>query len=135
MPFAVFVGVNHHSQSTLLGCALLSNEFKESFEWCFKTLLHCMNNVHPDAIITDQCGSICGAVSDVLPDTRHRWCLWHVLKKLPEKLGGIANKEQVCCLFQHDVTKKHQNTPSNLQIQVSVITSQTRCNESTGCIP
>jgi hypothetical protein len=26
MPFAPFVGVNHHGQSMLLGCALLSNE-------------------------------------------------------------------------------------------------------------
>lgn len=26
MPFAPFVGVNHHGQSILFGCALLSNE-------------------------------------------------------------------------------------------------------------
>ncbi|XP_022871201.1 uncharacterized protein LOC111390397 [Olea europaea var. sylvestris] len=31
MPFAAFVGVNHHGQSTLLGCGLVSNENTETF--------------------------------------------------------------------------------------------------------
>ncbi|KAF2297145.1 hypothetical protein GH714_018164 [Hevea brasiliensis] len=31
MPFATFVGVNHHGQSILLGCALLSHEDAETF--------------------------------------------------------------------------------------------------------
>ncbi|XP_020969958.1 protein FAR1-RELATED SEQUENCE 5-like [Arachis ipaensis] len=31
-----FVGVNHHSQSTLLGCALMKNEDIESFKWLFQ---------------------------------------------------------------------------------------------------
>ena len=33
MPFAAFVGVNHHGQSTLLGCGLLSGEDTDSFVW------------------------------------------------------------------------------------------------------
>ncbi|XP_022857036.1 protein FAR1-RELATED SEQUENCE 5-like [Olea europaea var. sylvestris] len=39
MPFAPFVGVNHHGQSTLLGCGLLSNENTSSFVWLFRTWL------------------------------------------------------------------------------------------------
>ncbi|XP_044946306.1 protein FAR1-RELATED SEQUENCE 4-like [Hordeum vulgare subsp. vulgare] len=35
MPFACFVGVNHHGQSVLLGCALLSNEDTPTFVWLF----------------------------------------------------------------------------------------------------
>ncbi|KAK7281946.1 hypothetical protein RIF29_10354 [Crotalaria pallida] len=31
MPFAAFVGINHHGQSVLLGCGLLSNEDTSSF--------------------------------------------------------------------------------------------------------
>ena len=33
MPFVSFVGVNHHGQHVLLGCALLSSEDTESFVW------------------------------------------------------------------------------------------------------
>ncbi|KAL4337138.1 hypothetical protein AHAS_Ahas12G0080200 [Arachis hypogaea] len=35
LPFAFFVGVNHHGKSTLLGCALLGREKIPSFEWVF----------------------------------------------------------------------------------------------------
>ncbi|XP_025703223.1 protein FAR1-RELATED SEQUENCE 5-like [Arachis hypogaea] len=63
--FASFVGVNHHGKSTLLGCALL-------------------------AIIMDQCKSMFVAIRNVLPDIRHQWCIWHILKKIPHKFGGYA---------------------------------------------
>ncbi|RYQ89827.1 hypothetical protein Ahy_B09g096276 isoform B [Arachis hypogaea] len=32
-----FVGVNHHDQSTLLGCSLMKNEEIESFKWLFQS--------------------------------------------------------------------------------------------------
>ena len=35
MPFAPIVGVNHHGQSTLLGCGLISNEDTITFIWLF----------------------------------------------------------------------------------------------------
>ncbi|XP_022880730.1 protein FAR1-RELATED SEQUENCE 5-like [Olea europaea var. sylvestris] len=54
MPFAPFVGVNHHGQSTLLGCGLLSNEDTNSIVWLFRTWFQCMHGVAPHGIITDQ---------------------------------------------------------------------------------
>ena len=36
MPFAPFVGVNHHWQSILLGCGLLSSKDTSSFFGCLK---------------------------------------------------------------------------------------------------
>jgi len=35
MPFAPFVGVNHHGQSILLGCGLLSSKDTNTFVWLF----------------------------------------------------------------------------------------------------
>jgi len=54
MPFAPFVGVNNHFQSSLLGCALLANETSETFTWLMKTWLRAMGGKPPNAIITDQ---------------------------------------------------------------------------------
>ncbi|XP_022852108.1 protein FAR1-RELATED SEQUENCE 3-like [Olea europaea var. sylvestris] len=54
MPFTPFVGVNHHGQSILLGCSLVSNENTETFVWLFKTWLQCMHGQAPIGIITDQ---------------------------------------------------------------------------------
>ncbi|XP_062145444.1 protein FAR1-RELATED SEQUENCE 8-like [Alnus glutinosa] len=54
MPFAPFVGVNHHGQSILLGAGLISSEDTDTFVWLFKCWLECMNGQAPKAIITDQ---------------------------------------------------------------------------------
>ncbi|XP_022868500.1 protein FAR1-RELATED SEQUENCE 5-like [Olea europaea var. sylvestris] len=95
MPFAPFVGVNHHGQSTLLGCSLLLNENTETFVWLFKTWLQCMHGQAPLGIITDQDRAMQNAIQIVLPNTKHRWCLWHILKKLPEKFGHHSDKGEI----------------------------------------
>ncbi|XP_022861668.1 protein FAR1-RELATED SEQUENCE 5-like [Olea europaea var. sylvestris] len=67
MTFTSFVGVNYHGQSILLDCGLFSNEDTNTFVWLFQTWLH----------------------------TKHRWCLWHFLKKLPEKFGYHVEKASI----------------------------------------
>ena len=65
MPFAPFVGVNHHGQSILFGCGLISNENTNAFIWLFNSWLKCMNGRAPDAIITDQDRGIKNAIEIV----------------------------------------------------------------------
>ncbi|XP_028126585.1 protein FAR-RED IMPAIRED RESPONSE 1-like [Camellia sinensis] len=103
MPFAPFVGVNHHGQSILLGCGLLSNEDTETFVWLFKEWLSCMSDAPPKAIITDQCRAMQNAIEVVFPQARHRWCLWHIMKKIPEKLGGYAQYESIKFALQNAI--------------------------------
>ncbi|XP_022889249.1 protein FAR1-RELATED SEQUENCE 5-like [Olea europaea var. sylvestris] len=95
MPFAPFVGVNHHGQSTLLGCGLLSNEDTDTFVWLFRTWLECMHTQAPNGIITDQARAMQNVITIVFPNTKHRWCLWHILKKLPEKFGYHVDKGSI----------------------------------------
>ncbi|XP_027355103.1 protein FAR-RED IMPAIRED RESPONSE 1-like [Abrus precatorius] len=90
MPFVSFVGVNHHGQHVLLGCGLLSTEETESFVWLFKSWFRCMSGNPPQGIVTDQCKAIQNAIKLVFPNTKHRWCLWHIMKKIPEKLKTNA---------------------------------------------
>ncbi|XP_028055833.1 protein FAR-RED IMPAIRED RESPONSE 1-like [Camellia sinensis] len=103
MPFALFVGVNHHGQSILLGCGLLSSEDTNTFVWLFKSWLSCMSNHPPKAIITDQCIAMQNAIEIVFPQDRHRWFLWHIMKKIPEKLKGYARYEAIKLAMQNAV--------------------------------
>ena len=75
MPFATVVGVNHHGQSILLGCALVTHEDVRSFKWLFSNWLEAMGNIYPSAILTDQCESIKAVIREVMPNTIHRFCI------------------------------------------------------------
>ena len=81
MPFAPFVGANHHGHSILLRCELLSNEDIETFEWLFYAWMKAMDWSAPKAIITDQCQSIGKGIERIFLYVRHQWCLWHILIK------------------------------------------------------
>lgn len=58
----------------------------------------------PNAIITNQDRAMQRAIESVLPNTRHRWCLWHIMKKIPEKLKGYKERyESIKFSFQNIV--------------------------------
>ncbi|KAF5446887.1 hypothetical protein F2P56_032483 [Juglans regia] len=116
MPFAPFVGVNHHGQSILLGAGLISSEDTESFVWLFKAWLDCMDGKTPNTIITDQDRAMKNAIAIVFPSTRHRYCLWHVLRKVPEKLGshgqykcGLKSK-LLSCVYDSLTIEEFENS-------------------------
>ncbi|XP_020531997.1 protein FAR1-RELATED SEQUENCE 5 isoform X1 [Amborella trichopoda] len=92
MPFACFVGVNHHNQYVVFGCALLRDETEESLVWLFSTWLEAMSGRHPVAIITDQNAAMTLAAAKVFPRTGHRFCKWHIHRKFQEKLGLVARR-------------------------------------------
>jgi hypothetical protein len=100
MPFALFLGVNHHGQSMLFGAGLLSSEDTETFVWLFETFLICMNGRAPSAIITYQDKSMKNAIARVFPRARHRFCLWHILKKLIEKFGAHSQCDAIKSALQ-----------------------------------
>ncbi|GMP64522.1 hypothetical protein CsSME_00025757 [Camellia sinensis var. sinensis] len=92
LPFAPFTGINHHGQPVLFGCAFLMNESEASFVWLFKTWLMAMSGRPPLSITTDHDVVIQAAILQVFPDTRHRFCKWHIFKKCQEKLSHVFLK-------------------------------------------
>ncbi|KAL5726768.1 hypothetical protein ACHQM5_000030 [Ranunculus cassubicifolius] len=94
MPFAPFTGVNHHLQSIQFGCALLLDETEETFVWIFKTWLVAMGGRPPVSMLTDQDRAMTAEVARVFPDTHHRFCLWHITMKFPEKFCQVIKKNE-----------------------------------------
>ncbi|XP_028126919.1 protein FAR-RED IMPAIRED RESPONSE 1-like [Camellia sinensis] len=77
----------------------------------FREWLSCMSDVPPKAMITDQCRAMQNAIEVVFPEARHRWCLWHIMKKIPEKLRGYAQYESIKLALQnavYDCFTKHE---------------------------
>lgn len=93
IPLISFVGVNHHGQSILLGCGFLGNESVDYFIWILRAWLKCMLGCPPRVIITDQCKPLQTAISEVIPNARHCYCLWYIMQRVPEKLGGLKGYE------------------------------------------
>uniref|UniRef100_A0A5B7BC12 Protein FAR1-RELATED SEQUENCE n=1 Tax=Davidia involucrata TaxID=16924 RepID=A0A5B7BC12_DAVIN len=92
IPFFPIIGVNHHFQFMLLGCALIGDETTSTFVWVMRTWLRAVGGQAPRVIITDEDKLLKEATKEVFPDAHHCFCLWHVLTKIPENLGHVLDR-------------------------------------------
>ena len=51
-----------------------------------------MSGRAPRAIISDQYMAIQGAIKIVFPNSHYHLCLWHIMMKVLEKLGGLVTE-------------------------------------------
>ncbi|XP_023517944.1 protein FAR1-RELATED SEQUENCE 4 [Cucurbita pepo subsp. pepo] len=90
LPLVLFIGVNHHIQPTLLGCALIADETVNTFSWLIQTWYIAMGERAPQVMLTDQNTNIKAVIEAVLPGTRHYFCLWYILQKIPKNLEFLS---------------------------------------------
>ncbi|KAJ0779552.1 putative MULE transposase domain, FHY3/FAR1 family [Helianthus annuus] len=89
MVFVPFTGVDHHFQCVTFGAGLISTEFIESYVWLLKAFLKA-HGTQPTLVLSDQDPSMLQAVPMVFTESRHRLCMWHIMKKLPSKVSLIC---------------------------------------------
>ncbi|KAE8821739.1 hypothetical protein D1007_00147 [Hordeum vulgare] len=100
MPLGVFVGVNHHLQSTIFVVALVRDETIYLWE---STIFH-------------QCSSMGEALKTSLPDTLHKLCRWHIMKKYKYHLALLYKahkklKDELTALLNHPLMpSKYERT-------------------------
>ncbi|GLT48002.1 hypothetical protein SLA2020_216470 [Shorea laevis] len=94
IPCIPIVGVNHHFQYMLLGCALIGDLSTSAIVWLMQTWLKAVGGQAPELIITDQDKTLNEAVQNVFPNSGHSFCLWHILGKMSEILGDSLSQDE-----------------------------------------
>lgn len=61
---------------------------------CLRPFLKAMGGVAPHLISTDEDASMMAAIAQILLDTAHRFCMWHIMEKVPEKVGPSIRKDE-----------------------------------------
>nr|KAJ0195695.1 hypothetical protein LSAT_V11C700346480 [Lactuca sativa] len=87
MVFVPFIAIDHHKKSVTAGAGLLIHESIESYSWLLKAFLK-THEKEPTLVLTDQDATIKQAIENVFPNSKHRLCIWHIMKKLKNKMGG-----------------------------------------------
>ena len=72
------MGINHHWNNILFGCAFLVNDTIELFIWLFETFFTAMGGKRSISIFTDQDQAMANAIKEVFAKSQHRLCLWHI---------------------------------------------------------
>ncbi|KAK8937246.1 Protein FAR1-RELATED SEQUENCE 5 [Platanthera zijinensis] len=88
-PFRVFAGFNQFRGIIIFGAALLYDETIDSFLWLFETFLEAHNLKKPKTMFTDQDAAMTKAIHQVIPETRHGLCTWHLMQNGIKHLGNL----------------------------------------------
>uniref|UniRef100_A0A5B7AI90 Protein FAR1-RELATED SEQUENCE n=1 Tax=Davidia involucrata TaxID=16924 RepID=A0A5B7AI90_DAVIN len=123
VPFASFIGVNHHKQPVLLGCALIADESEESFTWVFQTWLRAMSGSCPVSIIADQDKAIQQSIAQVFPGTHHCFSAWQMKAKEQQNLGAILSMDTEF-KYEYDTCIYQSQTPSEFDSAWNVIVNK-----------
>ena len=79
-PLVLMIGINHHSQTIIFGCGILSCETAENYSWLLSQFVECMGGRKPTSVVTDGDLSMSSAIKTMLPDATHRLCSFHLKK-------------------------------------------------------
>ncbi|XP_020985710.1 protein FAR1-RELATED SEQUENCE 5-like [Arachis duranensis] len=88
-PLVIFSGTKHHGQTTIFGCALLSDERFKTFKWALKEFLEIMLRKLSGGVVTDRDRAMREAILEVFPGIPHRLCAWHLHRNA---IQNIKNK-------------------------------------------
>ncbi|KAM0047426.1 putative transcription factor FAR family [Helianthus debilis subsp. tardiflorus] len=85
MVFVPFTDIDNHHKNVTFGAALLASETAESCNWLLSAFKKCYGR-EPRVVVTDQDPAMKKAIREVFTTSRHRLCMWHIMKKVAEKV-------------------------------------------------
>ncbi|XP_020235111.1 protein FAR1-RELATED SEQUENCE 11 [Cajanus cajan] len=81
MLLGIWLGVDNNGMTCFFSCALLRDENMQSFSWALKAFLSFMKGKAPQTILTDHNMWLKETIAVELPETKHAFCIWHILSK------------------------------------------------------
>ncbi|XP_035842071.1 protein FAR1-RELATED SEQUENCE 5-like [Helianthus annuus] len=94
MVFVPFTGIENHCRNVTLSAGLLASESIESYKWLLNSFLKSFGR-QPNVVVTDQDPAMKQAIEEVFPISRHRCCMWHIMKKVADKVGHeLCNNDE-----------------------------------------
>ena len=100
MVFVPFTDIDNHKQCVTFGAGLLSQDDGVSYEWLLRAFLKAFRKQH-QLVLSDQDPALKKAIHKVFPLAHHRLCMWHITKKLPNK---VCIKKLLFLFFWYDST-------------------------------
>nr|KAJ0207731.1 hypothetical protein LSAT_V11C500268080 [Lactuca sativa] len=85
MVFVPFTGIDNHKKCVTFDAGILSREDASSYSWLLRAFLKSFKK-QPTLVLTDQDPALNKVVNEVFPMSAHRFCMWHITKRLPNKI-------------------------------------------------
>ncbi|XP_057811459.1 protein FAR1-RELATED SEQUENCE 5-like [Salvia miltiorrhiza] len=130
MIFAPFTGKDNHGGCVTFGAGLLTREDVNSYSWILKQFIECMGTA-PAMIITDQDPTLKIAVENVMPNTRHRFCMWHIMMKLAQKLSNSLREDAELKSEIHSVVWSELDEPVDFERKWTEVLDQYELTDNT----
>ncbi|CAH9105281.1 unnamed protein product, partial [Cuscuta epithymum] len=106
MVFGPFTGVDNHRKCITFGAGLLAKEDVDSYTWLFTRFMHAMGR-EPTCIITDQDPAMRIAIEKVFSASKHRYCMWHIMSKVTQKVGPILSNNEAFMSSLNSIVWSH----------------------------
>ncbi|CAH9136604.1 unnamed protein product [Cuscuta epithymum] len=92
MVFVPFTGADNHQKCVTFAAGLISKEDVDPYVWLLSRFINAMGS-EPTCVITDQDPAMRIAIEKVIPNVKHRYCMWHIMNKLTSKVGPVPSKD------------------------------------------
>nr|KAJ0211545.1 hypothetical protein LSAT_V11C400191790 [Lactuca sativa] len=83
-----FTANDNHKRCVTIGAGFLAKETTKFYTWLLKCFLNCFDR-QPNVVVTDQDSAMAKAKESVFNESNHRLCMWHIGKKLTDKVNCI----------------------------------------------
>ncbi|GJW49150.1 FAR1-related sequence 5-like protein [Tanacetum coccineum] len=85
MVFVPFTGIDNHIKCVTVGSGLLLREDTKAYTWLLRSFM-IAHEKQPTMIVTGLDGVIKLAIEEVLTESKHKLCMWHIMLYIPAKI-------------------------------------------------